>query len=141
VWPLGVDMDPLVVAGRVREQVHALLVDLEPLAVAEVLAERLAQLAVLETFAPSCAPFTAVRPRPASAGTAGSVAPVPSTGRVRCSRTLWWRGGRVDNVSAMPDGPMPDIDPYLSVVRHPVVADRLCRCAKRRPTAPPSGAW
>jgi len=38
-------MDPLVVAGRVREQVHALLVDLEPLAVAEVLAERLAQLA------------------------------------------------------------------------------------------------
>ena len=27
----------------------------------------------------------------------------------------------------MPDGPMPDIDPYLSVVRHPVVADRLCR--------------
>src|SRR6185312_3569738 len=38
--PLDVDVDPLVVAGRLRERVHPLLGDLEPLAEAEVLAHR-----------------------------------------------------------------------------------------------------
>ena len=42
--PLGVDVDPLVVAGGVGEQVHPLLGDLDPVAVAEVLAHERAQL-------------------------------------------------------------------------------------------------
>ena len=37
---LDVDVDPLVVAGRVGERVDPLLVDLEPLAGAELLADR-----------------------------------------------------------------------------------------------------
>ena len=36
---LGIDVDPLVVAGGVGERVHAFLRDLEPIAVAEVLAD------------------------------------------------------------------------------------------------------
>ena len=41
--PLGVDVDPLVVAGGVGEQVHLLLGDLDVVAVAEVLADELLQ--------------------------------------------------------------------------------------------------
>jgi hypothetical protein len=39
--PLDVDVDPLVVAGGVGEEVHPLLGDLHVVAVAEVLAEEL----------------------------------------------------------------------------------------------------
>ena len=38
---LGVDVDPLVVAGGVRERVHALLGDLEPVRVAQMRADEL----------------------------------------------------------------------------------------------------
>ncbi len=37
--PLRVDVDPLVVAGRLGEHVHLLLGDLVPVAVADVLAD------------------------------------------------------------------------------------------------------
>ena len=37
--PLDVDVDPLMVAGRLGERVHPVLGDLQPVAVAEVLAD------------------------------------------------------------------------------------------------------
>jgi len=43
--PLGVDVNPLVVVGGIREKIDALLCDLEPLARAELTPRRCRELA------------------------------------------------------------------------------------------------
>ena len=62
--PLDVDVDPLVVAGGVRELVDPVLVDLQPLAGAEVLADRGGDLVdvLSERMRPNLHPRVASRP-------------------------------------------------------------------------------
>ena len=94
--PLDVDVDPLVVAGGLGEQVDLLLRDLDVVAVAEVLAHELAEalvpctMVVMPAMMPQAAephPTDVCARRPGGGGGRPAAARSPGCGPSRCARS------------------------------------------------------